>query len=185
MSYLEVRWHGRGGQGAVTAAQIIAYAAIREGKYAQAFPTFGPERRGAPVAAFTRISNQHIYVRSEIYEPDVVVVLDETLLEIPSTLEGLKQSGTLIVNTSLKPGELRSRVGFSGKIATVNATKIALEELNRPIVNTTLIGAFIKSTMAVKFETVSDVILKTWPGKIGQKNLKAAKRALNETIVEG
>ena len=155
---IEVRWHGRGGQGAVTSVELLALTAIGEGKYAQGFPSFGPERRGAPVAAFNRIDDHHIKVRSQIYNPDVVVVLDESLIGMVNVAEGLKPEGVLIVNTAKKAKEIAEITKFKGKIATVDGSSIAWKELGVPITNTTMLGALIKCTNAVKIESVKDPV---------------------------
>ena len=143
---LEIRFHGRGGMGAVTAAELIALAAISEGRYAQAFPSFGPERRGAPVVAFLRINDAFIRVRTDIYEPDIVVVLDSSLLYITDATYGLKDKGKLIVNSIRSPRELRAEFGYKWPIVTVDAAKIARETIKLPIVNTAMIGAVLKVT---------------------------------------
>jgi len=137
---IEVRWHGRGGQGAVTSVELLALTAIGEGKYAQGFPSFGPERRGAPVAAFNRIDDHHIKVRSQIYNPDVVVVLDESLIGMVNVADGLKPEGVLIVNTAKTAKEIAEITKFKGKIATVDGSSIAWKELGVPITNTTMLG---------------------------------------------
>jgi len=174
----EIRIHGRGGQGAVTAAQLIAEAAFREGKHAMAFPFFGAERRGAPVRAFARISDEPIYVRSQIYEPDIVMVLDPSLVEAPDVTEGLKEGGLLVLNTRKKPKDFASD---SYRVATVDATGIAIEMglivAGWPVVNTPMCGAFVAATGEVSLDTMLDVIRAHWPGKIGEKNAQAAKLA--------
>lgn len=180
---LEVRWHGRGGQGAVTAAEILAHAAIKEGKYAQAFPAFGAERRGAPVVAFNRFDECEIRIRSEVYEPDVVAVLDSTLLHSVNVTEGLKPRGILIVNIAKHPVEVKRNHQFKVKTFTVNASKIALEVLGVPIVNTAMIGAFIKATNLLKLDSVNDTVKERF-GRVGGKNIDAIIRAYNETISE-
>ncbi|OIP91432.1 MAG: pyruvate synthase [Syntrophaceae bacterium CG2_30_49_12] len=176
---IEVRWHGRGGQGAVTSVEILAVAAIEEGKYAQGFPSFGPERRGAPVAAFNRVDNKQIKIRSGIYHPDAVVVLDEGLVGLVNVAEGLKPDGVLIVNTSKTAKELQKAIGFKGRIATVDATAIAREELGVPITNTTMLGALIKAIGIVKMDSLKSPIAHRF-GRLAQKNLTAAQRAYNE-----
>ena len=143
---IEVRWHGRGGQGAVTSVELLAVAAIAAGKYAQGFPSFGPERRGAPVAAFTRIDDKKINVRSGIYDPDVVLVLDSSLIGLVNVTEGLKPGGKLIVNTPNRLMKSVKNLNFSGTVATVDATGIARKEMGVPIANTTMIGALLKVT---------------------------------------
>ncbi len=176
---IEIRWHGRGGQGAVTSVEMLALAAIEEGKYAQGFPSFGPERRGAPVAAFNRVDDKQIKVRSGIYEPDVVVVLDPSLVALVNVAEGLKADGTLIVNTMLSPEEVRKRTKFKGTIATVDATHIARQELGVPITNTTMLGAVIKAVNPVKVESLN-APLKERFGRLAPRNMKALKRAYDE-----
>ena len=176
---IEVRWHGRGGQGAVTSVELLALTAIGEGKYAQGFPSFGPERRGAPVAAFNRIDDHHIKIRSQIYNPDVVVVLDESLIGMVNVADGLKPEGVLIVNTAKSAKEIAEITKFKGKIATVDGSSIAWKELGVPITNTTMLGALIKCTNAVKIESVKDPVDHRF-GRIANKNMAAMKRAYDE-----
>jgi pyruvate ferredoxin oxidoreductase gamma subunit len=176
---IEVRWHGRGGQGAVTSVELLALTAIGEGKYAQGFPSFGPERRGAPVAAFNRIDDHHIKVRSQIYFPDVVVVLDESLIGMVNVADGLKPEGILIVNTAKTAKEIAEITKFKGKIATVDGSSIAWKELGVPITNTTMLGALIKCTNAVKLDSVQGPVDHRF-GRIANKNLAAMKRAYDE-----
>lgn len=181
---VEIRWHGRGGQGAVTSAELLAQAAINEGKYAQAFPSFGPERRGAPVLAFVRInSREPIRVRAEIREPDVVVVLDPGLLRIIKVTAGLKPNGIVIINTSKQPDQLRKELGITGALATVNATAIAREILGVPITNTTMVGAVLRATGVVKLESLVEPVRHRF-GRLADRNINAMKRAYEETLVE-
>ena len=181
---IEIRWHGRGGQGAVTSAELLAKAAIDEGKYAQAFPSFGPERRGAPVLAFDRISDKEpIRIRAEIAEPDVVVVLDSSLLRIVDVSSGLKEKGTLILNTKRPLQDIESELGTKWRLAIVDATKIARELLGVPIVNTTMLGALIKTTNIVKLESVSKPLEKRF-GRLAERNFKAMERAYKESLIE-
>jgi len=183
-SIVEIRWHGRGGQGAVTSAELMALAAISEGQYAHAFPSFGPERRGAPVLSFVRISRQEpIKVRAEITEPDVVVVLDPGLLPIANVTLGLKDGGMVIVNTRKQADQLRQEFGISQTLATVNATKIAREILGVPITNTTMVGAVVKATGVVKLESLEEP-LKHRFGRLAERNFQAMKRAYGETVVK-
>jgi pyruvate ferredoxin oxidoreductase gamma subunit len=179
---LEIRWHGRGGQGAVTSVEMLALTAIGEGKYAQGFPSFGPERRGAPVAAFNRIDDKQIKIRSAVYNPDAVVVLDSSLVALVNVTEGLKPDGTLIVNTSKSPHELKKELNFKGRVATVDASKIAWEELGVPITNTTMLGALIKVLDIVKLDSVKEPMERRF-GRIAQKNLAALKRAHEEVRI--
>jgi 2-oxoacid:acceptor oxidoreductase gamma subunit (pyruvate/2-ketoisovalerate family) len=181
----EIRIHGRGGQGSVTAAQILARAAFLEGKWVQAFPYFGAERRGAPVKAFVRIDDKPIVLHSQIYHPDYVIVLDPVIYKVANVTEGLKKDGIILINTKKKPLE----TGFKGhRIATVDATGIALE-LNLlvagvPIVNTSILGAFAKATGEVKLGSILKAIKETWLGSAGEKNARAAELAY-ERMVKG
>ena len=181
----EIRIHGRGGQGGVTAAELIARAAYKEGKWVQAFPYFGAERRGAPVKAFARISDDPILIRSQIYNPDYIIVLDESLLDVANVTEGLKRDGIVIINTRKKPSEI-DLAGY--RIATVDATEIALElELlvaGLPVVNTAMVGAFAKATGEIKIESVVESIKEEWCGAIGERNAKAAVLAY-ERLTKG
>lgn len=182
---IEIRIHGRGGQGSVTAAELIAVSAINEGKYAQAFPSFGPERRGAPVLAFTRVSDQPISLRQEVYSPDVVIVLDPTLLEIINVAEGLKEQGTAIVNTKSPPDEVKRRLSVEGRVAVVDATAIAIEELGVAITNTAILGAFVKTTGMIKLGSILEAMREKFSGKVGERNAKAAERAFKEVKITG
>jgi len=176
---IEIRWHGRGGQGAVTSVELLALAAIEEGKFAQGFPAFGPERRGAPVLAFNRVNDRQIKVRAGIYNPDVVVVLDSSLVKLVNVTEGLKPDGILIVNTTHSTQEIREQLKYPGKIFTVDATHIAREELGTPITNTTMLGALVKATKVIRLESLKAPLEHRF-GKIAQKNIKACKRAYEE-----
>ena len=176
---IEIRWHGRGGQGAVTSAELLAQAAYIDGyEGVQAFPFFGADRRGSPVRAFTRISHSTINVRSQVYEPDIVVVLDSTIIDIIDVSEGLKPDGSIIINTPKNADEF----SFDhGRVYTYDGTGIALKNgllvAGLPVVNTTALGAFAKATGLVKLETVQNVIKEKWPGKVGEKNAIGAKEA--------
>ena len=176
---IEVRWHGRGGQGAVTSVELLAVSAIAAGKYAQGFPSFGPERRGAPVAAFTRIDDKKINVRSGIYEPDVVLVLDSSLIGLVNVTDGLKPNGKLIVNTPKSQDEIRQALNYKGKLATVDGTGIARKEMGVPIANTTMIGALLKVIGIMELDAMKEAIEHRF-GRIAQKNLNAMKRAFDE-----
>ncbi|MDL1956679.1 MAG: pyruvate ferredoxin oxidoreductase subunit gamma [Candidatus Desulfofervidus auxilii] len=179
---LEIRVHGRGGQGAVTCTELIAKAAIAEGKYAQAFPSFGPERRGAPVMAFIRVSDVPIRVRQRIYKPDVIVVLDDSLLGLPGVIDGLKENGVIVVNSPKSPEELKKEYKFKQKVATVDATKIALDTLRVPITNTTMLGALVKATDVVSIEALAETLKERF-GRLAQRNQEAMERAFNETKI--
>jgi pyruvate ferredoxin oxidoreductase gamma subunit len=181
-SMIEIRWHGRGGQGAVTSVELLALAAIGEGRFAQGFPSFGPERRGAPVAAFNRVAEERIRVRSGVYNPDVVVVLDESLVGLVNVAEGLKPDGVLIVNTTKSAKEIRDIVKFAGRIAIVDATGIAWKELGVPITNTTMLGALVGVTKVVKFDSLKGPIDHRF-GRIAAKNFTAAKSAHDQVKI--
>ncbi len=181
---VEIRWHGRGGQGAVTSAELMAQAAISEGKYAQAFPSFGPERRGAPVQAFNRIDKKEpVRIRADIGEPDFVVVLDPSLLSIVNVTSGLKEHGTVIINTRKTASQVRKEFGIKYRLATVNASKIAREQLGVPIVNTTMLGALIKTTGAINKESIHAPLEKRF-GRLGERNIKAMETAYKEVVIE-
>ncbi len=181
---VEIRWHGRGGQGAVTSAELLAKAAIHEGKFAQAFPAFGPERRGAPVVAFNRISGQKpIRVRAGIAEPDIVVVLDATVLAVVNVTEGLKDGGVVVVNSKKTAAELKADFKGNWRLAVIDATRVARETLGVPIVNTTMLGALIKASGVVKPESLVEPLQERF-GRIAERNVNAMKRAVEETVVE-
>lgn len=179
---IEFRFHGRGGQGAVTSAELLALAAIAEGKHAQAFPSFGPERRGAPVMAFARISDEQVRNRTAVTTPNIVLVLDPSILSIVDTSDGLAGDGLQVVNTFRSADELRGD-GMKGKLVTVNANRIAAEEIGRVITNTTMLGALIKATGVVEVDSIVEQ-LKARFGRIAEGNIKAFKRAYDECVVE-
>jgi pyruvate ferredoxin oxidoreductase gamma subunit len=162
--------------------ELLALAAIEEGKYAQGFPAFGPERRGAPVMAYNRVSETPIRIRSGIYKPDVVVVLDPSLMTLVNVTEGLKSGGLLIVNTAKSEKEIRDTLKYKGKLATVDATHIAREELGLPIANTTMLGAVLKATRVLKFESLNAPIEERF-GRIAAKNKNALKRAYDSVKI--
>lgn len=183
---LEIRFHGRGGQGGVTSAEMVALAAIDEGKYAQAFPSFGPERRGAPVQAFNRIETERaIRVRGEILEPNVIVVLDPSLLDVVDVTAGLKPGGIAVINSRKTPAEIRAKLKLTPdqKVATVDATKIAKEVLGVPITNTTMLGALVKATQVVKIDSLLKPLEHRF-GPLTEKNVKAMKAAYEHTRME-
>ncbi|MCS7116702.1 MAG: pyruvate ferredoxin oxidoreductase subunit gamma [Nitrososphaerota archaeon] len=180
---IEIRWHGRGGQGVVTAAVLLARAVINENRYAQAFAEFGPERRGAPVVAFTRIDDKPIYVRCNIYNPDIVVILTPALTSTVNVTDGLKNGGGIIINTTKQPEEIKKMMNIDGFVATVNATKISIDELSAPIVNTAILGSVVRATELVKLDTIVDVVRERFKGGIGERNVKAVLRAYEETKV--
>lgn len=180
---LEIRWHGRGGLGAVTSAELVAKAAISEGKYAQSFPSFGPERRGAPVISFLRISDEVIRTRTAIDEPDVVVVLDPGLLRAVDITSGLKDTGKIIINSRKSPAELKSEFGFKWPVAAVNATAVAKEAIGVPITNTAMIGALLKVADVVKLDSVIEQLQERF-GARAKGNIEAMKRAYAETVMK-
>jgi pyruvate ferredoxin oxidoreductase gamma subunit len=185
--YLEIRWHGRGGQGVVTAGKLLAETALGAGRYFQAFPDYGPERMGAPIRAFTRISSKPITIHSQIEEPDVVLVLDPTLLKTVAVTEGLKADGTLLVNTSMSPAEVRRITGFkTGRVFTVDASHISIEEMGREITNTPMLGAFATTTGMFEIEALT-AQLRDWFGKkvashVVEANVRSLRRAAKEVV---
>ncbi len=182
---IEIVWHGRGGQGVWSGSAVLAYAAIKAGKYAQSFPQFGPERIGGPVTAFNRIDDKPIVERGPIYEPDIVIVIDPSLVKPryrERIMKGLKEDGVLLINTELSPGSVREKleVPSSVRVWTVDATTIALEEIGRASPNTTMLGALIKATGLLEVGHLEQGILWRWPGEVGEKNINALKRAMRE-----
>jgi pyruvate ferredoxin oxidoreductase gamma subunit len=171
----EIRLHGRGGQGSVTAAELIAVAAFEDKRFSQAFPAFGVERRGAPVMAFARIADRPIRIRSQIYDPDYVVVQDVSLLDVVDVASGLKSGGKIIINTDRPKESLK--LDTRAEVVTIDATKIAMEILGRPIVNTTMLGAFAGATKEVTQESLNKAISERFHGELGKKNLLAIKTA--------
>ena len=180
---IEIRIHGRGGQGAVTSAELIALSAIRADRFAQAFPSFGPERRGAPVMAYVRVSDDPIRTREKIYEPDIVVVLDPTLLDIVNVGAGLKDNGIVVLNTTKSAEEIRERSGITAKLALVDASRIAIEIMGIPITNTTLLGAMLKATDLLPLSALEGPLEERF-GRIAVKNIQASQRAYQETVVK-
>lgn len=182
---LEIRVHGRGGQGSVIASKILAYAFAKEGKFVQAFPEFGVERRGAPVTAFIRVSDKRINIRSKIYEPEHLIVLEPTLLTAVDITAGLKPGGFIVLNSKRDPSEIKLNAKDS-KIATVDATGIAIKyrlgSKVSPIVNTAILGAFAKVTGFVKLESVIEAIKEEVPVK-PEANADAAKEAFETTKI--
>ena len=169
---IEIRFHGRGGQGSVTAAEILAKAAFKDGKYAQAFPFFGVERRGAPVMAFTRIDDKPIDIRYQIYNPDYVLVLDDGLMSVTDVFSGAKENTEVIINIAQEFKENKDIPVYS-----IDATGIALDMLGRNIVNTIILGYFAKKTQVVSIDSLIEVIKETFPGKVGELNAEATKKA--------
>ncbi len=180
---IEVRFHGRGGQGAVASAEMLAVSAIGEGKYAQAFPSFGPERRGAPVTAFCRVDDKPIMTREPIMKPDIVVVLDPTVLRVADVAAGLKPGGKIAINTCTPPEQLAETYGFSDcSLATVDANEIALRVIGRAITNTAMLGVLLKVAPVAKLESLFEQINERFPA-VAEKNIKALQEAYDETKV--
>ncbi|NMC58410.1 MAG: pyruvate ferredoxin oxidoreductase subunit gamma [Candidatus Methanofastidiosa archaeon] len=179
---IEIRFHGRGGQGAVVASNILADAAFREGKYVQAFPYFGVERRGAPVTSFTRIDKNPIKIKSQVYTPNYVVVLDPTLMGVTDITSGLEKDGKVLINSDKEP----KYYNLSFKTATVDATTIAIENKLgskiAPIVNTSILGAFAKISKEIMLESIVLAINESDLSK-KEDNIKAAKQAYDKTIM--
>jgi pyruvate ferredoxin oxidoreductase gamma subunit len=183
---LEIRWHARGGQGAKTVAEFLALVALHEGKYSQGFPEYGPERAGAPIKGYTRVSVDPIRVHSAIYHPDVVVVLDPGLLGLPEVGEGIGEKTTVVVNTTASPSKLVSEHKYlAGKnLWTVDASGISHEEIGRPIPNMPMLGALVRASKVVKLDGVLENIKREFSRKFAPKilegNLKAVRRAFEE-----
>ncbi len=181
---VKIRFHGRGGQGAVTSAEIMAHAAIHEGKYAHAFPSFGPERRGAPVVAFLRVSDEPIKVRTSIHHPDIVVVLDSSVWREVNVAEGLVNGGFVVMNSTEPASEIKNHLGLSdARIALVDASKISLEEIGLPITNMAMLGALLRVWSGVKMESVERFIKERF-GRVADKNIRAFRRAYEEVKIE-
>ncbi|MBI2865744.1 MAG: 2-oxoacid:acceptor oxidoreductase family protein [Chloroflexi bacterium] len=186
---VEVRWHGRARQGVITASEMLAGAALADNKYFYSFPDFGAERAGAPVRAFTRISNVPIRHHCTITEPDVVVVLDPTLLGIVDFVSGLKPGGTLLLNSSLTPQQVRAKLGIKeARVLTVNATRIALDTIGRNIPNTPMLGALLRAVPVVSPEAALQEVRDRLGSKVSEKivagNVAAFQRSYQE-IEEG
>ena len=182
---LEIRWHGRGGQGVKTAALLVAQVALEEGKHSQGFPEYGPERQGAPVQGYTRISDHPVRVHCEIEHPDVVVVLDDTLVATGQITHLTRPDTVFVVNTTHDPDQMRRRLGVNGQdVYCVDATGISIDELGRPMPNTPMVGALIKATQCITVESVKRDVEKKFGRKYGpeivQGNFRAIDRAFEE-----
>ena len=184
---IEIRWHGRGGQGAKTASLLLADAAFNTGKYIQGFPEYGPERMGAPITAYNRISKNPITIHSNIYEPDYVVVVDDTLLSSVPVTDGLKEDGAIVINTTKTPEELRKLLkGYNGNVYTIDAKKVSLETLGKYFPNTPMLAAIIKVTGIMTDEELLEDMKKSFKHKFAKKpevidgNMKALEMALKE-----
>ena len=182
---LEFRWHGRGGQGAWTASELLARTALYEGKYIQSFPEFGPERMGAPVTAFTRISTEPIRIHCAVYEPDVVIVLDSTLLKTVPVTSGLDKDGIIIINSAEKPAKVRGNLKVEkGNVWTIPATEIALKILGVPITNTAMLGAVARATSIIALESVEKIVKERFRSDLAEKNFAVIKEAYKEAKQE-
>ena len=184
---VEIRWHGRGGQGAKTASLLLADAAFNTGKYVQGFPEYGPERMGAPITAYNRISSERSTVHSNIYFPDYVVVVDETLLASVDVTAGLKESGGIVINSGKSPAELRPKLkGYQGKVYTIDAGKISEEELGKNFPNTPMLAAIVKVSGVVEEQEFIQDMEASFRHKFASKpqviegNMRALKRAMQE-----
>ncbi len=181
----EFRWHGRGGQGAWTASELLARAAIHEGKYIQSFPEFGPERMGAPVKAYTRISDEPIRLHCAVYNPQVAAVMDPTLLATVPVTNGLGKTGILIVNTPKEPKTIKEELKMTeGNVWTVSATDIAMRILGRAITNTAMLGVVARATGIVKMESIEKAVKERFPEPLAEKNMGVIKEAYKEAKSE-
>ena len=177
----EIRIHGRGGQGAKTAAQFIAEAALEQGKNIQAFPEYGPERSGAPVRAFTRISDKPIKTYAPVVNPDVVIVIDPTLIN-EGIAEGLAKEGILLVNSSESADAIKKKTGFTGKTYTVDATKISIEHVGKNLPNTPMLGALIKITNIVSLNSINNKVKEKFLSKLGEQKTQATIDAIKKAF---
>ena len=184
---IEIRWHGRGGQGAKTASLLLADAAFNTGKYIQGFPEYGPERMGAPITAYNRISNTPIRIHSNIYEPDYVVVVDDSLLEAVDVTAGLKPDGAIVINTTKNGNELKPLLnGYTGDVYTIDARKISLETLGKYFPNTPMLAAVVKVSGIMTDEEFLNDMQGSFKHKFAKKpevidgNMKALQLALNQ-----
>lgn len=184
---VEIRWHGRGGQGAKTASLLLAEAAFDTGKYIQGFPEYGPERMGAPITAYNRISDERLTIHSNIYEPDYVVVVDETLLDVVDVTAGLKKEGAILINTEKTPEELKEKLnGYEGRICTIDARTISMNTLGKYFPNTPMLGAIVKIAKIMDETTFITSMEHSFKHKFASKpdviepNMAAVKRALEE-----
>ena len=184
---VEIRWHGRGGQGAKTASLLLADAAFNTGKYIQGFPEYGPERMGAPITAYNRISDERVTVHSNIYEPDYVVVVDETLIGSVDVTAGLKEDGAIIINTAKDPEQVRAKLkGYKGKVCTIDARTISIEALGKYFPNTPMLAAVVKVSAIMDEDTFMKDMEDSFAHKFASKpqviegNMKALKLSLTE-----
>ena len=184
---IEIRWHGRGGQGAKTASLLLADAAFNTGKYIQGFPEYGPERMGAPITAYNRISDKPITVHSNIYEPDYVVVVDDSLLDVVSVTDGLKETGAIVINTTKSPEIIKKSLnGYTGAVYTIDARKISIDTLGKYFPNTPMLAAIVKVANIMDEKDFLEDMKGSFKNKFAKKpevidgNMKALEMALNE-----
>jgi len=178
----EIRWHGRGGQGVKTACEFVAAVAIHEGKFSQGFPEYGPERSGAPMKGFTRISSEKIREHCSVYNPDLVVVLDESLVGTEDVCEGLKEGGAIIINTKKQAQVFSAQC--RGAVWTVDATKIALDEIGRPIPNMPMVGALLKVAGLLDLDALCDDVKSEFSKKFDQETIEGNLRAIRRAYAE-
>jgi len=177
----EIRIHGRGGQGAVMAAHMLGMASVAEGKYASSFPMFGVERRGAPVTSFLRLDEKPVREKTMIYSPDCLIILDPSQINLPSTFNGIKPGGVLVVNTDkILKGRPHDNINL---LAAVNATKIAMEEIGLPIINTCILGAFVEATGWVKLDYIIMALEEFFTGKRLEANINSCRRGFQEVEI--
>lgn len=184
---IEIRWHGRGGQGAKTASLLLADAAFNSGKYVQGFPEYGPERMGAPITAYNRIGSERCLIHSNIYEPDFVVVMDESLISAVNVTEGLKKEGAIVINTGKTPQEIREMLGgYQGRVCCIDADRISQDELGRVVPNTPMLTAIVKISKVIEEESFTRDMEESFNHKFASKpqviegNMRALKRSLKE-----
>ena len=174
---IEIRIHGRGGQGIVTSGELLGFAAFSDGKYAQVYPSFGSERMGSAVTTYVRIDDHPIRIRTPIYNPDFVIIQDPTLLNTEPVLEGLKPGGVVLVNTKKSADALS--LNLNSRLFTIPAAELAMEVLGRPIVNTTILVAFAAASGAISLEGIRSALEHRFPKELAEKNLKAATKGYN------
>lgn len=186
--YFEVRWHGRAGQGAKSASQFLAEAALEAGKFSTSFPEYGAERSGAPMKAFNRIADVPVRLRNNVQHPDVVLVVDDTLLGNPDIVDGLTEDKVLIVNTVKTVEDVRKLTGYKGKVAVIKGTEIAMEEIGRNVPNTIMLGALIKLTEAVPMDALKAKVVHAFEKKFAQNivdaNIRAVDRGYSEVTID-
>lgn len=184
---VEIRWHGRGGQGAKTASLLLADAAFNTGKFIQGFPEYGPERMGAPITAYNRISDERLTIHSNIYEPDYVVVVDDTLLASVDVTAGLKADGAIIINTTKTPEQVQSYLkGYKGKVCTIDARTISIDTLGKYFPNTPMLGAVVKVSKVIDETVFLNDMVESFKHKFAKKpevvegNIKSLERSMQE-----